>query len=62
MKKFWMVVVDGGNAPGKRQATLTEAKQEAARLAIKEGRTAHILEVTEAVTYTPPVTWTKVVE
>ena len=62
MKKFWMVVVDGGNSPGKRQVTLDDAKQEAARLAVKEGRTAYLLELTEAVTYNPPVTWTKVVE
>lgn len=44
--KFWMIVVDGGNAPTKRHTSLVLAREEAERLASKEGRRAHILEST----------------
>ena len=50
--KFWMIVVDGGNAPTKRHTSLVLAREEAERLASKEGRRAHILEST---TYCQPV-------
>lgn len=44
MKKFWMVSLEGGNAPTARHATLQAAEAEAARLAYKTGNPAHILE------------------
>ena len=44
MKKFWMVTLDGGNAPTARHATLELAKAEAARLSAKNAVAAHVVE------------------
>jgi hypothetical protein len=57
MEKFWMVSVDGGNAPTKRYASFDEAKAEAARLATKESKPAHVLGLEATATPTFNVTW-----
>ncbi len=57
MEKFWMVTVDGGNSPTKRYAVLDEAKAEAARLACKETKRAHVVELVASVTPAFNVTW-----
>ena len=44
MKKFWMVTLDGGNAPTARHATIELARAEAARLSAKHAVPAHVLE------------------
>lgn len=56
--KFWMVSVDGQPGPTKRIDSLAAAEKEAARLAIKEGNRAYILEAVRAVSPSPvAVAW-----
>ena len=59
MKKFWMVVTDGGGAPTARHPSIEVARQEASRLAAKCHTSAHVLEVVDSCAPREDVVWTK---
>lgn len=42
--KFWMVFAEGGQAPNKQHFSEAEARQEAQRIAKKNGQLAYVLE------------------
>lgn len=52
MEKFFMVFVEGGQTPQKKQSNLQVAREEAKRLCKKTGKTAFVLEAIGG--YHPP--------
>lgn len=57
VKVFYMVALDSGGPPVARHETLEKAQNEAARLAVKHGTNAHVLEVIATCTPVANVTW-----
>ena len=54
MKRFWMVYVEGKNAPTRLHPTEADALTEAARLVSMQRCIAYILEATHVVTQAEP--------
>jgi hypothetical protein len=52
---FYMVYVEGRTAPTVKYPNITEAIEEANRLAIKEGRVAYVLKSAARILLTPNV-------
>lgn len=57
LKPFWVVYIMGGPAPLVEHTTLESARNQALRLATKEGKTAWILQAVGAYVPTTPQ-WT----
>jgi hypothetical protein len=60
MKTFYMLHADGpqSHQPMRRHATMEEAEREAARIAHKENKAVHILQLVKSCTPKLDVTWT----
>lgn len=57
VKTFYMVSVDGGSAPSARHADREAARKEAARLSVKTGNRAYVLEMVEGCEPAGQVAW-----
>lgn len=60
VNKFWMVVIDGGQAPNARHAEKDLAMKEAERLSCKSNNKAYVLESTDMCEPVGRVQWTSV--
>lgn len=57
MEQFWMVYVDGGDSPRHQHTSYQSAKEEAERLARKEGRRVFVLLPINFVEATVQLAW-----
>lgn len=62
LAKFYMVVIDGGQAPNARHPDKDTARKEAERLACKSNNKAYVLEAIEVCEPVGRVQWTTMLE